>query len=113
MPVRVEYDVAEDRLPPDVEATAYFVIAEALTNVAKHARAGEARVTVRSDASALRVEIADDGVGGAFPGGSGLLGMEDRLEAVGGRLEILSPPGGGTTLRVAIPLAADAEPAAV
>jgi signal transduction histidine kinase len=113
MPMPVVADVADARFPPELEATVYFVIAEALTNVAKHAKAQEARVSVSRDDDVLRAEVSDDGVGGAFSGGSGLLGLEDRLEAVGGRLEVLSPPGGGTTLRVEIPLAPDAEAAAV
>ena len=92
-------DVADDRFPPELEATAYFVIAEALTNVAKHTKAQEARVTVRRDGDLLVAEISDDGIGGAFVGGSGLLGLEDRLEAVGGRLQVSSPPGDGTALR--------------
>jgi signal transduction histidine kinase len=104
MPMPVVADVPDDRYPPELEATVYFVIAEALTNVAKHAHADEAHVTVRRDDGVLRAEVRDDGVGGAFSGGSGLLGLEDRLEAVGGRLEIDSPPGVGTTLRVAIAL---------
>ena len=111
MPLPVVSDVADDRFPPELEATVYFVIAEALTNVAKHAKAQEARVTVGRDGDLLVAEISDDGIGGAFVGGSGLLGLEDRLEAVGGRLQVSSPPGDGTALRIEIPLAA--EPAAV
>ncbi len=104
MPLPVDCDIADQRFPAELEATVYFVIAEALTNVAKHAEAKEARVSVRTEGEVLVAEVADDGVGGAFTGGSGLLGLEDRLEAVGGRLHVSSPPGGGTTLRVEIPL---------
>ena len=78
MPVAVEQDVSVGRLPVAVEATAYFVVAEALTNVAKYARAKRAAVTARLDGGALRVQIRDDGVGGARPDGSGLLGLRDR-----------------------------------
>jgi signal transduction histidine kinase len=106
MPMPVEVDVVDERFAPELEATAYFVIAEALTNVAKHAKADEVSVRVRSDGASLIAEVHDDGVGGAVLAGSGLTGLEDRLEAVGGRLRISSPPGDGTLLRVEIPLAA-------
>ena len=75
MPVPVEIDVAVGRLPAAVEATAYFVVAEALTNVAKHARAGHAEVTARIEDGTLAVHVRDDGVGGARPDGSGLVGL--------------------------------------
>jgi signal transduction histidine kinase len=93
------------RLPPPVEAAAYFVVAEALTNVAKYADASEARVHVsRSNGHAV-VEVADDGVGGADPGrGSGLRGLADRVSALDGRLAVESPPGAGTVLRAVIPV---------
>ena len=93
------------RLPPPVEAAAYFVVAEALTNVAKYADASEARVQVsRSNGHAV-VEVADDGVGGADPGrGSGLRGLADRVSALDGRLAVESPPGAGTVLRAVIPV---------
>jgi signal transduction histidine kinase len=104
MPMPVVADVPDTRYAPDLEATVYYVIAEALTNVAKHAHAQEARVTVRADDGLLRAEVSDDGVGGAFTGGSGLLGLVDRLEAAGGRLEVDSPAGAGTTVRIAIPV---------
>ena len=105
-PVAVEFaEVPDERLPEPVEAAAYYLIAEALTNVAKYARASTVRVAVARDGS-VRVEVADDGVGGADPaGGSGLRGLADRVEALGGTLEIHSPPGAGTTLRVRMPLA--------
>jgi signal transduction histidine kinase len=83
-----------ERLPSAVEATAYFVVAEALTNVAKHARADHAEVRARVEHDALEVQVRDDGVGGARPEGSGLVGLADRLAAVDGRLEIESPADG-------------------
>ena len=105
MPVPVEIGVSVGRLPPAVEATAYFVVAEALTNVAKHSRAGHAAVMARVEDSTLRVQVRDDGVGGARPNGSGLVGLRDRLAALDGRLRVESPPDGGTLVAAAIPLA--------
>jgi signal transduction histidine kinase len=87
-----------------VEATAYFVVAEALTNVAKPARAAHAAVTARVGHGALEVEVRDDGVGGARPDGSGLLGLRDRLAVVDGQLRVESPAGGGTLVAADIPL---------
>jgi PAS domain S-box-containing protein len=104
MPVPVENRVAAGRLPPSVEASAYFVVAEALTNVAKHARAERAEVTAEIEDGTLRVQVRDDGAGGARPGGSGLVGLADRLAVLGGRLHVESPPGGGTLLVADIPL---------
>ena len=104
MPVAVENDVSVGRLPAAVEATAYFVVAEALTNVAKHARAGCAAVVARVERGTLRVQVRDDGVGGARPDGSGLLGLADRVAALGGRLTIESPPDGGTLVAADIPV---------
>jgi signal transduction histidine kinase len=103
-PVPVEIDVSVDRLPAPVEATAYFVVAEALTNVAKHASAGHAEVVAQIDGGTLRVEVRDDGVGGAGPDGTGLVGLADRLALLDGQLEVDSPPGGGTRLTASIPL---------
>ena len=105
-PVPVELEgTPPERLPPPVEAAAYFVVAEALTNVVKYANATQARVSVsRSNGHAI-VEIADDGVGGADPGrGSGLRGLADRVSALDGRLELRSPEGAGTLLRAEIPV---------
>jgi PAS domain S-box-containing protein len=102
--VPVENDVSVGRLPAAVEATAYFVVAEALTNVAKHARAGRASVTARVEAGALQVQVRDDGAGGARPDGSGLVGLADRLAALDGRLRIESPADGGTVVIAEIPL---------
>jgi signal transduction histidine kinase len=104
MPVPVENAVSVGRLPPAVEATAYFVVAEALTNVAKHARAAHAAVTARVADGALEVQVRDDGVGGARPDGPGLLGLRDRLAVLDGRLRVDSPADGGTLVAADIPL---------
>jgi signal transduction histidine kinase len=105
MPVPVENDVTVGRLPAAVEATAYFVIAEALTNVAKHARAGRAEVMARIEHGTLAVQVRDDGVGGARRGGgSGLIGLADRLAAIDGELRVDSPADSGTLVAAAIPL---------
>jgi signal transduction histidine kinase len=97
--------VPADRLPAPVEAAAYFMVAEALTNVAKYADASQARVCVSRRNGHALVEIADDGVGGADPvRGSGLRGLADRLSALDGRLEVRSQPGAGTVLRAEIPV---------
>ena len=106
VPTTVSLDVTGERLPPGIEATAYFVVAEALTNVAKHARAGRAEVTARVEHGTLQVRVRDDGVGGARPDGSGLVGLGDRLAALDGRFQVESPPGGGTLVAADIPLPA-------
>jgi signal transduction histidine kinase len=103
-PVPLEIDVSVGRLPTAVEATAYFVIAEALTNVAKHARAAHAEVMARVEDDTLAVYVRDDGVGGARAEGSGLVGLADRVAALDGRLRIESPAEGGTLVAAAIPL---------
>ncbi len=105
MPVPVQVEICADRLPATVEATAYFVVAEALTNVAKHACATSAAVAVRVVDSALRVEVSDDGVGGVRPEGGGLQGLRDRLAALDGRLQIASPADGGSLVAAVIPVA--------
>ncbi|HEY0361663.1 MAG TPA: GAF domain-containing protein [Solirubrobacteraceae bacterium] len=104
VPVAVDVPLGE-RLPETVEAAAYFVVCEALTNVAKYANASAARVRVeRSDGHAT-VEVVDDGVGGADErGGSGLRGLADRVEALGGRLVVTSPVGEGTAVRARLPV---------
>jgi PAS domain S-box-containing protein len=102
--VPVEIAVPVDRLPPTVEATAYFVIAESLTNVAKHARAKGAAVLVRVEDGTLLVQVRDDGIGGVRPNGSGLVGLADRLAVLDGRLRVESPPAGGTLIAADIPL---------
>jgi signal transduction histidine kinase len=104
MPVPVETAVPAGRLPAAVEATAYFVVAEALTNVAKHARAAHAEVTARVADGALVVQVRDDGVGGARADGSGLLGLRDRLAVLDGQLRVESPADGGTLVVAEIPL---------
>jgi PAS domain S-box-containing protein len=94
----------DERLPEPVEAGAYYLIAEALTNVAKYANASAVRVAVTAGDGRVAVEVSDDGIGGADPaGGSGLRGLADRVEALGGTLTVTSPVGGGTTLRAEIP----------
>jgi signal transduction histidine kinase len=103
----VDVEVTGERFPAEIEASAYFVVAEALTNVVKHARATGAQVTASNRDDSLRVEVRDDGVGGADPGGHGLVGMGDRVAALGGRLQIESAPGGGTRLIATVPLPAD------
>jgi PAS domain S-box-containing protein len=104
-PLPVDLELPGERLPPPVEAAAYYLVSEALANVAKHAAANGVRVSVEHTDGRVRVEVADDGVGGADAGGgSGLRGLADRVEALGGRLTIESPPGLGTTLRADIPL---------
>ncbi len=98
--------VPEERLPEQVEVTAYFVVLEALTNASRYARATRATVEVRLEDDVVAVEVHDDGVGGADAGaGSGLRGLADRVHALEGRLDVVSPPGGGTTVRAQIPLA--------
>ncbi len=111
---RVPLDVTaeigiEERLAPPIEAAAYFVVAEGLTNIVKYAGATGARVEITRSRDAVHVSVADDGVGGArVGGGTGLRGLEDRLSALDGTLAVDSPPGGGTRLRARIPLGADA-----
>jgi signal transduction histidine kinase len=105
-PVPVELDAPlEGRLPEPVEVAAYYIVSEALTNAAKHAQASLVRVAVERRNDSLRVAIQDDGAGGADPGrGSGLLGLRDRVEAMGGTIVVDSPFGGGTSLLVALPV---------
>jgi PAS domain S-box-containing protein len=108
MPVPIACDVSVDRLARGIEATAYFVLAESLTNVAKHARARHAAVVARVENGMLNIRVQDDGVGGARPDGPGLLGLADRLAVLDGRLRVDSPVGGGTTVIAELPLAATA-----
>jgi signal transduction histidine kinase len=103
-PIPVEIDVSVGRLTTAVEATAYFVVAEALTNVAKHARAGHVEVAARIEDGTFTVQVRDDGIGGARPDGSGLVGLRDRVAALDGRFRIESPDDGGTLVAAAIPL---------
>jgi PAS domain S-box-containing protein len=98
----------ERRLPDKIEVAAYYVASEAVTNAAKHASASHIRLGLRAEEDALRLSIRDDGVGGADPsGGSGLVGIKDRIEALGGTIELKSPAGDGTQLDVEIPLIPD------
>jgi PAS domain S-box-containing protein len=104
-PVDVDLETPEDRLPEPVEAAAYYVVSESLANIGKYADARNARVTVRRENGEAFVEVVDDGVGGADASrGTGLLGLHDRVEALGGRLEVWSPVGAGTTIRARIPV---------
>jgi signal transduction histidine kinase len=105
-PVPVELDAdLDERLPMPVETTAYFVVAEALTNVGKYSAATHAQVTVRLEGRQLEVEVRDDGIGGADPSaGSGLRGLADRVSAMHGRLQVCSPPGRGTLVHAQIAL---------
>jgi signal transduction histidine kinase len=102
MPVELSVDV-ERRLPESVEVAAYYVVAEALTNAAKHAGASLVTVTVEADDVHVRLSVTDNGIGGANPRGSGLLGLKDRVEALGGRMDVISRDGEGTTLTAEIP----------
>jgi signal transduction histidine kinase len=96
---------AEGRLPEQVEVSAYYVVAESLTNAARHARASTVSVEIEIAGHVLRVAVRDDGIGGAgFTRGTGLVGLKDRVEAIGGLLILDSPPGAGTSLRAEIPL---------
>jgi signal transduction histidine kinase len=106
MPMPVEVDVSVGRLAPAVEASAYFVVAEALTNVAKHAHARRAAVTAAVDGRTLQIAIEDDGVGMADPNGHGLLGLADRLASLDGSLRVVSAPADGTTVIATVPLPA-------
>jgi len=103
LPVEIETSV-EERLPEPVEAAAYFVVSEALTNVVKHSGAERAEVGIRRDDGRLVVQVSDDGGGGADPAGSGLRGLADRVAALDGRLRVDDPAGGGTVVRADIPL---------
>jgi signal transduction histidine kinase len=103
--VPVDVAVSVGRLPPPIEATAYFVVAEALTNVAKHADAQRAEVKAVVDDGALRLDVRDDGVGGASRNGSGLLGLENRVATLNGQLSVGTPVSGGTLVSATIPLA--------
>jgi signal transduction histidine kinase len=108
-PVPVTVEASGERLPESVETACYFVVAEALANVAKYAHASEAWVTVARENGTAVVEVGDDGVGGADAanGGSGLRGLADRVGALDGRLSVESPPGGGTRVRALIPCPPD------
>jgi len=104
LPVRV--DVPAERLPAEIEASGYFIVAEALTNVVKHSQAAHAEVTASLEDGMLRIEVRDKGAGGADRDGHGLVGMRDRVTTLGGRLEIESPAGNGTLVAATLPLSA-------
>jgi signal transduction histidine kinase len=104
IPVELQVDTRR-RFPPAVEVTAYYAVSEALTNTAKHAAAGQAAIVVEERGDVLRLCVSDDGAGGADPSrGSGLVGLRDRVESMGGRIEVDSPAGRGTTITVSLPL---------
>jgi signal transduction histidine kinase len=104
-PLTVDAAVDVPRMAVEVETTAYFVIAEALANIVKHANAGRAWVRAGLRAGVLHIEVGDDGAGGARVGaGTGLTGLFDRVEARGGRLQVTSPPGAGTTIEATLPV---------
>jgi signal transduction histidine kinase len=95
----------EPRLPEPVERTAYYIVSEALTNAAKHAQASTVHVAVAAGDGVLVLSVRDDGRGGADPRrGSGLIGLTDRVDALAGTIQVASPIGGGTTLRVTLPI---------
>jgi signal transduction histidine kinase len=102
IPVAVDA-VVDERPPPVVETAAYFVVAEALTNSAKHGGGAPARVWARVNGDKLALEVSDTGAGGADPDGGGLTGLRHRVEALDGRLSVVSPPGGGTIVRAELP----------
>jgi signal transduction histidine kinase len=108
IPVNLDLDLGADRrLPATTEVAVYYIAAEALTNAAKHARASEVNVRVDTDGANLQLSIRDDGIGGADSAkGSGLVGLNDRVEALGGRMTISSQPGDGTSLHIEVPLEA-------
>jgi signal transduction histidine kinase len=101
----VTIDVSAEALPEDLEVAAYFIVSESLTNTRKYANADAVRIRVAPMADTLLVEIADDGSGGADPAsGTGLRGLADRIDSLGGRLEIDSRPGAGTRISAHLPL---------
>jgi signal transduction histidine kinase len=102
--IPVDVDVVVGRMSGAIEATAYFVVAEALTNVAKHSGASKAAVVARVEDHTLHLAIRDDGVGGARPGGSGFVGLADRLDALDGQLRVESPPNRGTLVVAELPI---------
>jgi signal transduction histidine kinase len=105
VPISVDVKV-DERLPAHVEAAAYYIASEALTNVEKHAQASAVELIAAHDNGVLTLEVRDDGIGGVDAGrGSGILGLTDRVEALGGTISIVSPPHGGTTLSVRLPIA--------
>jgi signal transduction histidine kinase len=100
----VTVNLPPERFPAEIEASAYFIVAEALTNIVKHAHAQSAAVSALIDDGMLQVEVHDDGIGGADPSGHGLLGINDRATALGGQLSVENPAGGGTVLTATLPI---------
>lgn len=106
MPATLASDIDGAALSPATTHTAYFVIAEVLANAVKHARAERVEVRLGIDGDRLRIDVADDGVGGArFDRGTGLRGLVDRVDVLGGEIEVLSPLGAGTRVKVELPCA--------
>jgi signal transduction histidine kinase len=105
VPLPVSFEVTEERLPAALEANAYFIVAEALTNAVKHANATRGHIDAVVDGGVLRLHVRDDGVGGArIEGSSGLLGLRDRAGALNGELHVESPPGEGTVVAATLPI---------
>jgi signal transduction histidine kinase len=105
-PIELRDDLS-GRLPAPVEATSYFVVSEALANATKHSHAGRGEVELAARNGTLHVTVSDNGDGGADPAGSGLSGLSDRVVAMGGEFEVLSPAGGGTVVSAQVPIRAD------
>lgn len=103
VPVRLHGGV-DGRLPSPVEVAAYYILSEALTNVVKHAQAAAADVSIEQRERVLNLSVCDDGIGGADRSGSGLTGLADRVDALGGTIRLISPRGGGTRLYVSLPI---------
>jgi signal transduction histidine kinase len=103
MPVAVTFTGDVEHTPDTVQTAVYFVVAEALTNAAKHSQCSSVRVSVQRTETGLASTVADDGSGGADPEGSGLAGLRKRVRALDGRLEVISPAGGPTVVRAEIP----------
>jgi PAS domain S-box-containing protein len=102
--VPVEVEIPAERFPAEIERSAYFIVAESLTNIVKHAHARNVEVRAFVGDAMLHVQVRDDGIGGADPNGHGLIGLRDRATALGGRIDVESPPGGGTMVSAALPL---------
>jgi signal transduction histidine kinase len=102
----VTVDLPRERFPAEIEASAYFIVAEALTNIVKHAHAESAAVSAVIDDGMLQLEVRDDGIGGAEPSGRGLVGISDRATALGGHFSVDSLAGGGTVLTATLPISA-------
>jgi signal transduction histidine kinase len=111
MPIPVEAEVLIERMPDAIEATAYFIVAEALTNVVKHSQASHTTVRAVLERGTLTLEVRDDGVGGVRDDGTGLVALRDRVASLDGSLQVRSPPGGGTLITACLPVSASASPA--